>query len=55
MNSQLKPNNRVELCRIVQTFEANSGDYLTKKIAKRDRFPAAAAEHPKSGALPVRL
>ncbi len=33
---------------LFRSFEANSGDYLTKTIETRNRFPAAATEHPKS-------
>ena len=36
---------------LFRSFEANSSDYLTKTIEIRDRFPAAAVEHPKSDSL----
>ena len=34
-----------------RAFEVNSGDYLTKMIETRDRFPAVAAAYPKSDSL----
>ena len=34
-----------------RSFEANRGDYLTKTIETRDRFPAAAVEQPKSDSV----
>ena len=37
---------------LFRSFEVNSGDCLTKTIEIRDRFPAAAVEHPKSDKCP---